>query len=68
MELNKYQIKFELIRLQKLNNELIDDEIISKVKEVSQHIFIKKQELLEEELEQLLLLLAQEIKVFTKEM
>jgi hypothetical protein len=68
MELNKYQIKFELIRLQKLKNELIDDEITSKVKEVSQQIFIKKQELLEDELEQLLLLLAQEIKAYTKEL
>jgi hypothetical protein len=64
MELNKYQIKFELIRLQKLRNELLEAEIISKVKEISQQIFAHKQELSEDELEQLLIVMAQEIKSY----
>jgi hypothetical protein len=67
MELNKYQIKFELTRLQKLKNDLIEAEITSKVKEISQQIFNQKQELSETELEQLLMGLAQELKLYLKD-
>jgi hypothetical protein len=43
MDLNKYQIKFELIRLQKLKDELVEDAIRTKVKEAAQQIFLKQQ-------------------------
>jgi hypothetical protein len=67
MELNKYQIKFELMRLQKLKNELIDNELADKVKELTRQIFTKRQELVEDELEQMLILWVQEIKAIAKE-
>ncbi|MDB5054369.1 MAG: hypothetical protein JWM44_2419 [Bacilli bacterium] len=68
MELNKYQIKFELGRLKKLKNDLIDQDITTKVGELSSLLFKLRQELDEAEFERLLQTLAQEIKTAAKEM
>jgi hypothetical protein len=67
MELNKYQIKFELMRLKKLKNELIEEELLHKYRLVSQQIYNQKHELEEAEIEHLLQLLAEEIKTLAKE-
>jgi hypothetical protein len=67
MELNKYQIKFELMRLKKLKNELIEEELLHQYRLVSRQIYNQKHELEEAEIEHLLQQLAEEIKTLAKE-